>query len=168
MLSPGKASAASAIESILRTARCQRGSRPSHVSKQIYRHSHTNASTVTASASASTTSSISTSSSFITNSSHASSSKNSIKAITPRRCYTTTSSRPAQKLRKPEESASPSQDIRLTPKDSRAVGDVQNWLDRAFPGLRFPDELAIMMVTHESWDFGISAGHNRRLSFLGK
>lgn len=56
----------------------------------------------------------------------------------------------------------------LTPKAAKTVAEAQAWLQGAFPGLPLPDDVAMMMITHESWDFGLSYGHNRRFSFLGE
>lgn len=66
------------------------------------------------------------------------------------------------------EGSRPSYDARLTPKAAEDTKSIQTWLQNAFPGLSLPDDIACMMITHESWDFGALAGHNRRLSFLGE
>ena len=58
--------------------------------------------------------------------------------------------------------------VRLTPKAAQDIEHVQAWLGKAFPTLKFPDDVALQMITHESWDHGVSSGHNRRLGFLGK
>jgi hypothetical protein len=62
----------------------------------------------------------------------------------------------------------PAVDLSITPKAAKTVAEAQAWLRNAFPGLPLPDDIAMMMITHESWDHGIYSGHNRRLSFLGE
>ncbi|UZJ57097.1 hypothetical protein CBS101457_006417 [Exobasidium rhododendri] len=65
-------------------------------------------------------------------------------------------------------SSTPSRNVRLTPKAAHDVDNVQAWLRNAFPNLPFPNDIALQMITHESWDHGVSSGHNRRLSFIGR
>lgn len=65
-------------------------------------------------------------------------------------------------------SLSPAVDLPITPKAAKTVEEAQAWLHHAFPGLPLPDDIAMMMITHESWDHGVYSGHNRRLSFLGE
>lgn len=66
------------------------------------------------------------------------------------------------------EEATPAFNARLTPKAAQDVDSVQSWLRSAFPGLPFPNDVALQLVTHESWDHGVSAGHSRRLGFMGE
>lgn len=62
----------------------------------------------------------------------------------------------------------PSFNMRLTPPAAQDIQSIQKWLRSAFPSFSFPDDIALQLVTHESWDKGLEAGHNRRLGFLGK
>lgn len=61
----------------------------------------------------------------------------------------------------------PEFNVRMTPEAAKDVNSIQQWLRSAFPNFPFPDDVALQLITHESWDHGLSAGHNRRLAFLG-
>lgn len=63
---------------------------------------------------------------------------------------------------------SPAVNAPLTPKAAQTVEEAQAWLNDAFPQLPLPDDIAMTMITHESWDHGMYSGHNRRLAFLGE
>ncbi|MCO5565439.1 hypothetical protein L7F22_019112 [Adiantum nelumboides] len=67
-----------------------------------------------------------------------------------------------------EDSSVPRFNIRMTPPAAKDTESVQRWLSEAFPTLALPDDVALQMITHESWDQGALAGHNRRLAFLGR
>ncbi|PWN32230.1 uncharacterized protein FA14DRAFT_162427 [Meira miltonrushii] len=67
-----------------------------------------------------------------------------------------------------ESSTVPRFNVRMTPAAAKDTQSVQRWLSEAFPTLTLPDDVALQMITHESWDQGVLAGHNRRLAFLGR
>lgn len=67
-----------------------------------------------------------------------------------------------------EDRSVPQFNVRMTPAAAKDTESVQRWLSEAFPTLSFPDDVALQMITHESWDHGTMAGHNRRLAFLGR
>ncbi|CEH18830.1 Ribonuclease III domain [Ceraceosorus bombacis] len=91
----------------------------------------------------------------------------------PRRAYSTRDGRDAR-----ETSAAPqaSRDEWLAGPSSRALNPaptaeaLQRWFEGSFPTLPLPEEVAAQAVTHESFDLTgrTVAGHNRRLSFLGR
>lgn len=96
---------------------------------------------------------------------HTSPSHTSPSATSPRELQRSSSRRAAYES---ESSAVPRFNVRMTPAAAKDTQSVQRWLSEAFPTLRLPDDVALQMITHESWDQGASAGHNRRLAFLGR
>jgi dsRNA-specific ribonuclease len=97
-------------------------------------------------------------------SSVASTSRSSLFEVNTSKPFSTTSYRKEGEA----EQTTPSFNLRLTPVAARDIDSVQSWLRAAFPTLPFPDNVALQMITHESWDHGEAAGHNRRLAFLGR
>lgn len=50
---------------------------------------------------------------------------------------------------------------------------VREWFAKALPSLPpLPDDVAAQIITHDSWDLGltggVNSGHSRRLSFIGE
>ncbi len=68
----------------------------------------------------------------------------------------------------PRTASGPKHDRAITPQASTEALQ-QELSQRILPGFPVPNEMAVQMVTHESWDYGKGlSGHNRRLSFLGE
>ena len=102
---------------------------------------------------------------IFTHSLHTSPSQSSPSASSPRDFAQSTNRRAAYGS---EDSSVPRFNVRMTPAAAKDTQSVQRWLSEAFPTLPLPDEVALQMITHESWDQGALAGHNRRLAFLGR